>query len=81
MNLIDWLTHLSVVPTIIIKVQDNLSGVINDYNSLYGFKTYDGLADFGYKRHYRVRHIKTSLSEACITSTELGTPRGCAKCG
>jgi transposase len=21
-----------------------------------GFKTYDGLADFGYKKHYRVRH-------------------------
>ena len=27
-----------------------------------GFKTYDGLADFGYKRHYRIRHSKNEFA-------------------
>jgi transposase len=27
-----------------------------------GFKTYDGLADFGYKRHYRVKHADNEFA-------------------
>ena len=28
-----------------------------------GFKTYDGLADYGYKRHYRVKHSDNEFAK------------------
>lgn len=28
-----------------------------------GFKTYDGLADFGYKKHYRVKHAENEFAD------------------
>jgi len=28
-----------------------------------GFKPYDGLADFGYKKHYRIKHIQNQFAD------------------
>jgi transposase len=28
-----------------------------------GFKTYDGMADFGYKKHYRVKHGENEFAD------------------
>ena len=30
-----------------------------------GFKTYDGLADYGYKKHYRVKHSENEFALGC----------------
>ena len=28
-----------------------------------GFKTYNGLADYGYKRHYRIKHSENEFAK------------------
>ena len=42
---------MSELMPIIKDKADNGAGIYTD-----GFKTYDGLADYGYKKHYRVKH-------------------------
>ena len=44
-----------------------------------GFKTYDGLADFGYKKHYRVKHGENEFANGQVISMGLGIFGGFVK--
>lgn len=45
------------------------------------FRAYDGLVDYGYKRHYRVKHSRNEFARGyTIISMELKTFGERAKC-
>ena len=44
-----------------------------------GFKTYDGLADFGYKRHYRIKHSNNEFAQGTNHINGIENFRGLCK--